>query len=280
VALLLACLAALSLLAPEADAPGGGTLAEGDAWYARRAEGARGGTADPGPVDAAIAAYRRAVVQAPGAIPPRCRLIRALFFRSSFCGAAAGERRTLLEEARRVADAGLEPVEASVNGAEGAERIEALRRLPGVAQLYFWSAVAWGEWAVARGKLAAARQGAGPRIRDLARTVIELDVDLEQGGGHRILGRLHDQSPKIPFLTGWVSRRLALESLRRSLERGPENTVTQLFLAEAILEHDPGRKDEARRLLESCASAVPRPDYLVEDAHYAELARRRLAGMR
>jgi hypothetical protein len=56
--------------------------------------------------------------------------------------------------------------------------------------------------------------------------------------------------------------------------------VTQLFLAEAILDHAPSRKEEARRLLESCAAAVPRPEYLVEDAHYAELARRRLAELR
>jgi hypothetical protein len=155
-----------------------------------------------------------------------------------------------------------------------------LRGVPGAAELHFWAAVAWGEWALARGKLAAARQGAGPKIRDLAETVIALDPDLEQGGGYRILGRLHAESPKIPFLTGWVSRRLALENLRRSLERGEGNTVTQLFLAEAILDHAPSRKEEARRLLESCAAAVPRPEYLVEDAHYAELARRRLAELR
>ena len=146
--------------------------------------------------------------------------------------------------------------------------------------LHFWTAVAWGEWAVARGKFAAARQGAGGRIRDLGQAVVDLDPALEQGGGYRILGRLHDKSPKIPFVTGWVSHDKSIVYLRKALELGPQNTVNQVFLAEAILEHDRSQRDEARALLQRCASATPRPEFLVEDAHYADVSRRLLAQMR
>jgi hypothetical protein len=146
--------------------------------------------------------------------------------------------------------------------------------------MHFWAAVAWGEWALVRGKLTAARQGAGGRIRDLAQTVVDLDPAFEQGGGYRILGRLHDQSPRIPFVTGWVSHEKSVVYLRQALALGPQNTVNQVFLAEAILEHDRAHRDEARALLQRCASAPPRPEFLVEDAHYAELSRRLLAQMR
>ncbi len=255
-------------------------LAEGDGWYARRAEGAQGALARSGPADAAIRAYRRAVALNPGSNEARSRLIRALFFRWSFCGAGAQERRAYLEEARRVADEGCERLEKRSAGAQGAARIEALRGIPGAASLSFWAAVAWGEWALARGKLAAARQGAGTKIRELAETVIALDPQLEEGGGYRVLGRLHDQSPRIPFLSGWVSRQAALSNLRQALAIAPDNSVNQVFLAEAILRHDAAHRQEARALLERCAGASPRPEYLVEDRYYEKLARADLAALR
>jgi tetratricopeptide (TPR) repeat protein len=271
---------AAAALAGADDATAVEALAAGDEWYARRAEGGQGGMALPGPADAAIAAYRRAIGLDPQSQSARCRLMRALFFRANFCPASAEERRLLLEEARAAGDRAVSALEAAAGGARGAKRIETLRAMPGAAEVYFWTAVSWGEWALQRGKLAAARQGAGPKIRDLAQTVIDLDPDLEQGGGYRILGRLHAESPKIPFITGWVSRREALANLHRSLEHGPENTVSQLFLAEAILDHEPARNEEARQLLRKCASAVPRPEYLIEDAYYIEQARKTLARIR
>jgi hypothetical protein len=239
-------------------------IAEGDAYYARRAEGATGDRAVRTEIDAALAAYREALAADGSSVEARWKLLRALYFRGDFCGASDEERRVLFEEARHLGGDGIATLEKGG------------KRGPEVAPLYFWTAVAWGEWALARGKLAAVRQGAAGHIRDLAQKVIELDPDLEQGGGYRILGRLHDQAPHILLLTGWVSKRAALDNLRKSLERGPTNTVTQFFLAEAILSHEPEHRDEAKHLLEACASASPRPDFLVEDAHYLALARARL----
>lgn len=251
-------------------------LEEGDGHYARRAEGARGPLASPDQVDAALLAYRRALAAGPDSIEARSRLMRALFFRATFCGATARERGVFLEEARKVGEEGTERLEGRLARPKGAARIAALKGVPGAVSLYFWAGVSWGEWALLRGKLAAARQGAASRIRDLAQTVIDLDPAYEQGGGYRILGRLHDQSPRIPLLTGWVSREKALASLRRALEQGPDNTINQFFLAEAILNHEPSKIDEARRLLERCTRSSPRPELQVEDAGYIELARRRL----
>jgi predicted Zn-dependent protease len=95
----------------------------------------------------------------------------------------------------------------------------------------------------------------------------------------RVLGRLHHQAPRIPFVTGWVSKKKALEYLRRSLELGPESRATWLFLAEAILDHESEKKADAVALLRRCAETPPRPEHAVEDAHYAELARVTLRGV-
>jgi tetratricopeptide (TPR) repeat protein len=265
-------------------------LAEGDAHYERRAQGAHGGTADPRETDLALQAYRRALAASPDDLAVLARLLRAVNFRGDFCGADAEARRRIFEEGRRLGQAAVERLEASVaanqpdggrSGGRGPEqRLAGLRATPGAAGAYFWTAACWGQWALARGKLASARAGVAGRVRDLSETVIALDPALEEGGGYRVLGRLHDQAPRIPLLTGWVSRTKAIEYLRKAYALGPRNPVTWFFLAEALLDHDPLRADEGRGLLRRCVDTPPRADYYVESVRYAELARARLADAR
>jgi tetratricopeptide (TPR) repeat protein len=255
-------------------------VALGDAHYGRRAEGAVGALAQPGEVDQAIDSYRSALTADPGSNLVRARLIRAIFFRTSFCIAPNDVRRRLLREARDVADEGLRRLDVDLGGLKGGARLEALRRVDHAVALHFWAAVAWGQWGLAHGKIAAVRQGVARRVRDLGQTVVDLDPAYEQGGGYRILGRLHDQCPRIPFLTGWVSHGRSLQYLRQALAVDPGSTVDQVFLAEAILAHDRARRAEAMRLLEACARAVPRPGLQVEDAFYIERARKLLASFR
>lgn len=256
----------------------GGALARANQQYLLRAAGAEGAAARTGPVEEAITGYRTALSLRPESNEARWRLLRALFFRASFCGALPDERKTLLEEARRIADEGVARLASAVAGRQGEARLAALREIPAAGELCYWAAVAWGEWALGRSRLAAARAGAPGRIRDLAQTVIDLDPALEEGGGHRLLGRLHDQSPRVPFVSGFVSRAKALAHLRQAYAAFPDNTVNQVFLAEALLRHDPAQREEALRLLERCASVEPRAEYLVEDRHFADLARRLLRG--
>ncbi len=271
-------LAAVALSAWQATtAPSSAALvAAGDEHYRRRADGARGAVALPAESDAAVAAYRAALALA-DTPEIRARLLKAMFFRGAFCGAGEDERRRLFDDARTVGDSGVTTLERRVPRS-GAERAAALRDMPGAIDLYFWTAAAWGEWALTRSRLTAVRAGAASRIRDLGQTVLDLDPTFEQGGGDRVLGRLHDQCPHIPLLTGWISHEQAIVHLRRALALGPQNTVNQFFLAEALLDHAPAARDEARRLLETCANAAPREAFRVEDAWYAELARKRLAG--
>lgn len=256
------------------------SIAEGDSHWEKRAEGAAGEIAKTVEIDAAVKAYRAALTAQPGSVAARARLLRALYYRGVYCGASAEERKSFFGDAKKVGDAGVDRLEMVLGGAKGSARIDALRKEPEAVAIYYWTAACWGEWALAYGKFAAAKEGAAARIRDLAQTVIDLDPAFEEAGGARILGRLHHQSPKIPFITGWVSRDDALANLRKAVATGPKSKSNAFFLAEAILDYEPAKKAEAKQLLEKAASEPNRPELAVEEAHYAALARKKLAELK
>jgi tetratricopeptide (TPR) repeat protein len=253
-------------------------VARGDALYERRAAGAQGAVAATGPIDLAIQSYREAMRLDRTSLEARAGLMRAIFFRGGFCDTPPDQQIRIFEEGKQVADETVRQIERALGPTRGKARIEALRRVPMVTRIYFWAAVSWGQWSVDH-KLAAAWQGAAVRIRDLAQTVVDLDPTVDQGSAYLILGRLHAECPRIPMLTRWISRTQGIASLRRALELGPDNTPNMFFLADALLNYEPSEAEEARRLLERCAASTPRPEYAVEDAHYAEMARDRLQSL-
>jgi len=255
-------------------------IAAGDAHYARRAEGAHGGVAQPFHAEGAIVEYRRALALDSQALDAQLRLMRAYFFRTGFCGEMdPPDKRKMLDEAKAVAEETVRQLEAGLKRGKGRLEAGAARAGGSAAEAYAWAAISWGQWAVFH-RVDAAWTGAPARIRDLARAVIALDPSTAQGAGYLILGRLHAEAPRIPFVTGWVSRPEGLATLRRGLALVPENPAFCVFLADALLRLEPSKQSEARALLQRAASITPRPEFPVEDAHYAEEARMRLASLR
>lgn len=254
-------------------------LHDGLAAFARRAEGTTGVVGNCVPVDLALDHLRRARAAAPDDLEVVAALLRALQFRGSFCAASREEKKQLFEQGRQLGQAALDRLEARA-GKDPQRRLEHLRREPHAGLVHVWTAALWGEWAAVSGKLAAVRSGVAGRLRDLAQTVIDIDPGLEQGAGQRLLGRLHADAPRLPFLTGWVSREKGLALLRESHALGPDHPVTRVFLAEAILAHEPQRRAEAIALLEAVIASPPRPDLVVEDRSFAARARVRLALVR
>jgi hypothetical protein len=270
----------LALLLPvgEADAARE-AMANGDTHYARRAEGARAGTCAPFQVDSAIVDYRRALALDALSYAIQLRLLRAYFFRGSFCGLDEREQSAQFEEAKRLAERTVRQLDVDLSRRRGSVRGDAGARIPEAAPTYLWAAIAWGQWAVTH-KVAAAWQGAAARIRDLAEAVIAIEPATEQAGAHVILGRLHAEAPRVPLLTHWISREKALVHLRAAHAIAPDSPHATYFLADALLHLSPTGRNEAIELLRRCATQPPRPEYPVEDAHYAEMAQQRLAGLR
>jgi hypothetical protein len=155
-----------------------------------------------------------------------------------------------------------------------------LRAIPEAPPLLLWSAADWGLWGNAFGKLAAARQGVGSKVRDWGETLIALDERYEGGAGHRVLGRLHSEAPKVPFFTGWVDHDKAISELEKAVALGPEELSNHFYLADALLLHRPAAKPRALTLLRQLAATKPRLEHQVEDTAIIADATRRLAAER
>jgi len=246
-------------------------VAEGDRHYAMRAEGAQGGRAKGEHIDAAIAAYQRGAD-----LESQWKLLRAYRFKGAYVAANNEEKKKIYGIAKAAGEKALAavykamPVKANAPEKQVAA---AARVIPGAAEVFLWDAVNWGEWALAYGKLAAAREGAADRIRREATIAMLIDPRLEGGAPARVLGRLHDQTPRIPFITGWASGKEAVRFLNESLRLDPANKITIVFLAEAMVSNDGKTKPQAVKMLRDAIAAPNDPSYLVEQAAATEDAR-------
>jgi len=255
-------------------------LENADRHYAARASGRTGARADPREISEAISLYERAAPDVPEA---RWKLARALYFLGTYTGQDENGQRAVFERARRAGEESVRSVAARRGNADPRKlgpgaAADLVRSDPDGPAAFFWTAVAWGQWSLASGKMEAARKGAARRIRDDCLTVIALDPAFEEGGGYRILGRVHDQAPKVPLLTGWVSRAEGVRFLRLALAQAPRNFVNRHFLAEALARS--GAVAEAIAIEEGLVSDSPGVEHLVEEIAIQEAARKNLAGWR
>jgi tetratricopeptide (TPR) repeat protein len=261
-------------------------VVDGDRWYGRRQEGRNGSIASVGPINQAIANYDEAA-RAPDQVEARWKLARALYFKGVYTGLDEDSRRAVFDKAKRASEEAIailnKDLAGKVEGVQDAVRFGPeflsgkLKDRSDAVPTYFWAAVAWGQWAVARGKVDAAKSGAAETIRDYALTVMGLDPDFEEGGGYRILGRLNDQAPWIPFITGWVSEDEAVKYLRLAMDKDSRNFVNRHFLAEALHKGDAKAKAEAITLEEGVVNDAPSPQHLVEELKIQDDARKNLA---
>jgi tetratricopeptide (TPR) repeat protein len=256
-------------------------IADGDAQWALRAEGHQSGRAKAAHVDSAIAAYQRAVAQNPNDFEARWKLLRTMRFKGRYVAATSDEKKQVYGAAKKEGEAALALVDKQL-AAKGVRSIakatekdvaDVARTIPGADEIFLWDAVNWGEWAIVYGKLAAVREGAADRIRREATIAMLIDPKLEGGAPPRVLGRLHDQTPRVPFLTGWASSREALKFLNQSLQIDPTNKITVVFLAEAMVNHNSDTKPQAIQSLRGILNTPNDPNYEVEQAAAVDDAR-------
>ena len=100
----------------------------------------------------------------------------------------------------------------------------------------------------------------------------QLVPDYEEAGPKRLLGRLHQITPRVPLVTGWVRKERGLELLRQAHERAPEDPLNRVFLAEAIWSTNRDSTG-ARDLLVPIFAQEPRVERFVEDQAARERAR-------
>jgi len=235
---------------------------EGDRHYALRAEGAQGGRARAEHIDAAIAAFAKG-----SDLESQWKLLRAYRYKGAYVASTNEQKKQVYGAAKVAGEKAIAAAYKAIGvkpSASEKEVANAARAVPGAAEVFLWDAINWGEWALAYGKLAAARQGAADRIRRQATIALLVDPKLEGGTPARVLGRLHDQTPRIPFITGWASSKEAVRFLNESLRIDPRNKITIVFLAEAMVANDSKTKPQAIKMLRDVIAAPNDPEYLVE----------------
>ena len=251
----------------------------GDALFALRHEGMKDGVAPAAAVDRAIAAYEAELKTNPASLEKRTALLRAIYFRARYTGASVAEQKTLCSRGKAAGENGKAALlkQAGLKDFDKPETAaQKLRDIPGAAALLFWDSALWGQWALAYGKMAAAREGAASTIRDEAATAILLDEAFEDAGPRRVLGRLHHQTPSIPFITGWASNKEALKQLKVAVEKGADNPMNWWFYGELL--QDEGKKAEAKAAFERGLALIPRPEKLTEDTDSQANIRKLMAG--
>lgn len=256
-------------------------VADGDQQFAARAEGHQSGRAKAAHVDAAIAAYQRAIAQNPNDLEARWKLLRTLRFKGAYVASSSDEKKQVYSTAKKAGEDTLAVVDRllsakgmkSVTKATEKEVADVAKSISGADEVFLWDAVNWGEWALAYGKMAAAREGAADRIRREATIAMLLNPRLEGGAPARVLGRLHDQTPRIPFITGWASNREAVRFLNDSLKADPTNKITKVFLAEAMVNGNSDTKPQAIQSLKELLTTPNDPNYEVEQAAAQDDAR-------
>ena len=108
-------------------------------------------------------------------------------------------------------------------------------------------------------------------IRSEMQTVLKLNPEYQQAGALRILARVY---LRAPFFLGGNTRR-SIELLDEGQKRYPQNSQAMLFLADSYLAV--GRKEDARKQLESILNHGPDPEYGAELTENQAEARARLA---
>jgi len=247
-------------------------VSDGDQHWAMRAEGHQGARAAAAPIDAAIVAYQKAVTANGDDLEARWKLLRALRFKGSYVATSTQAKKDIFAEAKKAGEASMAVVDRML-GAKGVKSVvkasekqvaDVARGIPNAGEVIYWDSVAWGEWAIVYGKMAAVREGVADRIKRESTIVMLIDPKIENGGGARVLGRLHNQTPHVPFITGWASDSMAVRYLTQSLAQDPTNKLTKVFLAEAMVDSNKGTKPQAVQMLKDVLSSPNDPSFLVE----------------
>lgn len=129
---------------------------------------------------------------------------------------------------------------------------------------HFWMAANMGALAESFGL----RQGLryrGP-IRDALERVLTIDPAFLDGSADRALGRWYFM---VPGLFGGDKGK-SEEHLRKALSYNPQSIITQVFLAETLMDLD--REDEARTALQAAIDAPLDPEWTPEDRRFKQKA--------
>ncbi|MFC1503851.1 tetratricopeptide repeat protein [Spirochaetota bacterium] len=213
-------------------------------WYNKRAEGAKGTEASAAPVDKAIKYFLTSIKDPASEESAAVGLLKGYYFKATFVPMKKNERKELYKAGRELGE-------------------KMRKKFPGSLDMKYWYGVNMGKWAEIYSKIAAAREGVADKLKKLSEEIIEADPVYDRGSAYMFLGRVHHQTPKIPFILKWPSKKISKECYKKAIEIAPGRIISRYYLADLLA--DRGKKDEAIKILEELILKKPEPDNLVED---------------
>ncbi len=230
----------------------------------------------------AIDGYEQALEEDPGNLTLHVKLMDSLYYMGFYVAKKKSEKRPFAVRAIELNQSALQVLSDRIGreklaAAETPEAQAALfKQVPQAAAIHLWCGINWGIWSQSHSSLAAARHNVGRKIRDHSAMVILLDDQFWDGGGYRLMGRLHTYAPIVPGFTGWVNRAYGVSMIRKANAISTQDTRNPMFLAEAILKFEPENENEAIEILEELSSRQPGGNRPAEAAHYINKAQRLL----
>ena len=274
--------------AASADGPEG-AIERGDRAYAARGVDNDGrGRAAPDRIQVAIDAYEAALTEDPASLVARWKAMAALYFAGDFAARDPEAAHVFFDRGRVLGEEGIAMVARRLGLGRTLVDLDAEEIRASVPQalatpigrLYFWAAINWGAWSREEGFLQIVTQGVARRLRNYARVSLALDPAIYRGGSQRLLAHMHANLPRVPFVSGWVDRGLAVGFADEALVVEPDDIGNRAILGLVLLDTVPSRRGEALSILAEVAEAMPREHLVVEDQATREMARERLAGER
>ena len=160
--------------------------------------------------DEALSLYRQALAVMPDKYEAYWKISRLLYFKGYYTEKKK-EKKTIFSQ-----------------GVYHAKKAVALN--PELPDGYYWQGVNNGKYGETRGVLKSLAL-VKPIKKDMNK-VLELNEAYEDGGAHRVLGRVFF---KVPGIAGG-SKTKSLEHLEKSKELGPDDMLTRIYLAETLLD--------------------------------------------
>lgn len=199
----------------------------------------------------AVQFYEQALAADPASEETAWRLARALYWVGNH---SSGEAQ-------------LQALEKAVESAQKAIALNP-KSLPG----HYWLGVCYGVYGKAKGIMKSLSL-VDPIKQEMA-LVMEMDPAYEDGGPHRVLGRLYHH---LPGLVGG-SKSKAAEHLEKAVALGPQRWLNHLYLAQLYLDQD--KKDQARELLQKIMAGPAQPGLEPEYADWRAEAMKLLEGLK
>ncbi|MFQ6678528.1 MAG: tetratricopeptide repeat protein [Fidelibacterota bacterium] len=233
----------------------GSELDDGIIAYEKRADGAIGAKALSPNIDMAITVFEKAVSDPHLEEISSLYLLKSYYYKGTFVLTDENERK-------------IEYTKGKVLGEE------MVAKYPDSANLRYWYLTCLGKWAEVYGIFNAAKEGVADLMKEHSEAIIELDPELENGGGYFMLGAVHFKSPYIPFILSWPDNDDAILWLQKAVNMGEATPVQNNYLARALYKN--GQKKKAIRLVREVISTPPDPENLVEERFEIDEAKRLL----